>query len=260
MALTTEQLQRSHALLRYSEALKNTRATYLRLLEVPGVSEENTNSIWTASFVLQYMITSHGKYSSLLASLNQDERALAVLGRLCDQLTIDPAENLQGFIDEAQAIMQGEAFKSDLAALSRAYNIEGGARLIGAILMMAAAIALGIALCPLTGGLIMISIPFFSAAFAHLKVTGDDACRKRDDINRSIASLATIEPTAYSLTEEHSYQAVNAQNNSSTSTKVSKVHQARLKTDLRQNFFQSQMQGHEALNVEVQSQFTLLTN
>ena len=260
MALTTQQLQRSHALLRYSKALKNTRATYLRLLEETGVSEEDTSSIWTASFVLQYMIASHKKYISLLASLNQDERALAVLGRLCDQLTIDPAQNLQGFIDEAQTIMQGEAFKADLAALSRAYHMEGGSLLIGALLMIAAALVLGVALAPLTGGLILISVPFFCVASAYLKVTGDDTCRKRDDIDFYIASLATIEPAAYSLTEEHSYQAVNAQNNSFSTTKVSKAHQPRLKTDLRQNFFQSQMRGHEALNIEVQSQFNLLTN
>lgn len=251
----TEQLQRRKALLRYPEALKNTRLTYLCLLKGATVSEEDKDSIWAASFILQYMIASHGKYSMLLESLNRDERALAVLGKLCVELTVDPETNLQAFIDQAQTIMQGEAFKSDLAALSRAYNIEGSARLMGAILMMAAAVALGVALFPLTGGLIMISIPFFALAFAYLKATGDEACRRQSDINSCIASLATTEPENYDLSEEYSYQLVDGENDTATCTKVSKVHQTQSITELKQNFFKPQMQGRDALNIEVQLQF-----
>jgi hypothetical protein len=260
MALTDLQLQRSRALLRYPEALKKTRATYLLLLEAAEVSEEDTNSIWTASFVLQYMIASHNKYISLLASLNQDKRALALLGRLCDQLTVDPATNLQGFIDEAQTIMQGKAFKSDLAVLNRAYKIEGNVRNIGGILIIAAAIALCATLASLTGGLIMISALFFAVAAGYLIVTADLTWRKQVAISRSIDSLATTEPESCDFTEEYSYQTVNTENNSSTSTKISKSHQPQLITDLKQKFFQPQMRDREALSVEVQSQFNLLTN
>ncbi len=60
------------------------------------------------------MLASHEKYSSLLTSLYENKRALGILGKLCDQLTIDPTEDLQGFIAQAQTIMRSEAFKSDL--------------------------------------------------------------------------------------------------------------------------------------------------
>lgn len=259
MTLNAQQLQCSHALRRYSETLKDTRENYLRLLEAPVVSGEDKNNIWAASLILQYMIASHRKYSNLLMLLEKDERALATLGRLCDRLTVDPAIDLQGFIDKAHAIMQSEEFKSDLTALGRAYNIEGVARVFGVILMMAAAIILGINLLPLIGPWVLPILLLFAVAATYLRITGEDIIKKRDHINRSINSLATEEPLTYSLTEEYSYQAVDTESHSSTSTKVSRTHQPRLKTELRQSFFQSQMNHPNALNVEVQAQFNLLT-
>lgn len=122
MPLTTQQLQHHNALLRYPEALKNTRATYLRLLETPVVSEEDKNSIWAASFILQYTIESHEKYSRLLESLSQDEQALVILAKLYDQLTVNPTTDLQGFIDQAQKIMQDDEFSSNLQSLHGKYS------------------------------------------------------------------------------------------------------------------------------------------
>ncbi len=126
--------------------------------------------------------------------------------------------------------------------------------------MMAVASILGIALVELTGGLVLISIPLFAGACAYLKVTGEKACRKRDNINHAIDLLATTEPATYNLVEEHSYQAVNTQNNSSTATTIKKTHAPMSTTSLKQSFFQSHMHGHKALNIEVQSEFNLLTN
>ena len=139
MALPQQQLERIEALRLYSKVLRDTRYKYVKMLENPDVSEEDTKNIWNASFVLKYMMASHAKYIEVLSSSEYDERALAVLGKLCDRLNIDPAEDLNGFIDEAQKRMQDQTFKADLAALLKVYDMQQYAIGIGCILMLATA-------------------------------------------------------------------------------------------------------------------------
>lgn len=265
MELTTQQLQRRNALLRYPEALKNTRSTYLRLLEAPVVSEEDKNSIWAASFILKYMIANHEKYTRLLKSLSQDEQAQAILAKLYDQLTVDPVTDLQGFIDEAQKIMQGDEFNSNLQSLHDRYSTKNTACFIGGMVMAVAgmaAISIIIILLissPLVILLALAAGSLFAAGSLRLVTLSMKEELKESHIERSIVLLNAEEPDLFSLTDEYSYQAVNA-DNISTSITVSLTHQPRLKTELRQAFFQPQMDDREALNLEVQAQFNLLTN
>lgn len=272
MPLTTQQCQRHNALICYSTALRNTRATYLHLLEAPSVSEEDKNSIWATSLILQYTIASHEKYSRQLESLSQDEdeQDLAILAKLYDQLTADPTTDLQGFIDEAQGLMQGEEFYSNLQSLHGKYRTLKIAYLIGTYVIVVTSLAAAIILpIFLVSSPLFLALPFalvvsFAAimplilGFARLDNLIMKTQRKESHIKRSIEDLLKTEvrPT-YTLTDQYSYQSANS-DNILTYTTVSRTHNPRQRAELKQAFFKPQMEHRDALFVEVQSQFNLL--
>ncbi len=259
MALTTQQSY--NALFRYSEALKNTRLSYLRLLENPGVSEEDKNKIWAVSLILQYMIDNHKKYNTLLASLNKDKQALVIIESLFKGVTIDPAINLQGFIDQVQTTMQSEKFKSDLTELVHQteensnvalYSILGGISIF--LLFISCTV-----LMPFVGPWALCAVGIlFIAACIFLGMAGFKNQQTKiikDPI--FMYSLEATEPPAYGLTEEYCYQKENS--DSGSIIQIKKTHQPESKGELRQRFFQAQMNHMQTLSEEVQMQFSQQT-
>lgn len=252
MAVTTKPFPNSKKLSNYSEALKRTRTTYLHLLEQSYDSQDEQNKIWYASFVLQYMIANHKKYTAILESLTRYEGAEVILRRLFVKLTVDPTDNLQGYIDELQKFMEEEAFKSDIAALGSSYNRGGYARLVVAALLLAAMIPLCVALGPLVGGWVVLIMVVVGFACAHLKMTSEEAFDKGSNIDGLITSLANVKTLSYSLTDEYSYT------ENGTPVTLKKTHEYQNTSLLKESFFQSHMNPEKALNVEVQEQFNSL--
>ena len=267
MPLTKQQLQHQNTLFGYSKVLKDTREDHLRGLQRPNLSEEETNQIWNASFVLQYMIENHKKYIRLLEALHLDKKTKAILAQLLSELTIDPAENLQGFIDQAQGLMQSEKFIASLSKLAARYNREKNfypmvtlVSTIGVILIGFLALALTFTTPLVPTLMISIGIPLFMfTAFGswikHLSVLS-----KKDIIKNAIDSLPTKEPEDFRLTEKYVYETAQAEKNSVTvSTKTFiKTHETKTTKELRDSFLQPQRTHAKPLSTEVQENYNKL--
>ena len=258
MTLTAEQVQRYKTLDKYGQALEKTQETYARLLETPTLSIEDKDDIWSTSFTLQYRIESNNKYITLLTLLEATEKRRATLGRLCEKLTINPSEDLQGFIAQAETIMQSDEFKSELTMLKHTGEGLGPPAL--ALLVSAGlfSIAIAIVMCHIAPALIL--IPFMlavSASYAFLCGSIEEDNSRSKVIKCAIISLYAEEPKNISTKRKYVHQTRDTEGNISGS--ITEKHEIRPTAELKNNFFKPQMDHIVPLHTEVQEQYNLLS-
>lgn len=272
-------LKNDTAIFHYEKALNKTRNTYLELVKITHDEAEKDN-IWAASFTLQYMIASHQKYLLLLRQLScGDEKAHHLLEQLFDQVNVDPETSLQGFIDGLQALMRSAEFKSELADLNGSYKSRQSGlfkiRFASAIILCITAVCL--------------SLTVFNSAFLVACVLAYTVIFDRPSTGITKILLEGANELFYgcyqkhisafhkALAEDESQESYTAKENDSsslvyieetphlkqsitTTITYSKTHEPRLKTDLRNRFFQAPIASRESLEQEVQTEFLSLIN
>jgi hypothetical protein len=281
MKLTEKQAQARQVLLvDYIKALEATRKQHLQVLEGASVSAEAVDKAWSASFTLRYMMETHKKYISFLRLLesHNNQQALAVLAKLFDKLTISPRENLQGFINQAQQLLQSEEFRADIAKLQRSYErdghrsgaIHGTAWVFATLIIPMLFVGLLFGLAPPLGVMLGLSIAFVllvitaSVVASDSKQTRDIAYQKAKRLNSGIDELAVKEPSEYSLTEDYSFETSLTSDSGGISinkSTVERTHRPQSISTLRANFFKpvDGGEGSPSLASDVESQFNLLT-
>ena len=258
MPLTAEQTQRLYALERFQRALAEVRQEYLRQLE-NVLNAEETEAVWFASFVLQYMTESHEKYVSLLQQLSRDDIAQEILVRWCETLTADVENNLQAFIVQVENYFTEEASLNLLKELSHSYILEGRARMSGFVVLLSIAIILAFTLNPIIGLWTLTFVPIFSMSGMYLRRTGMVVYSKESDLSKSILALEATGEDVYSFEDEYSYQPRQVMGVIPPRVELQHTNAATLRNELRNAFFQKPKEDEgKALYQEVQTKFNIL--
>lgn len=263
MALNDQQLKHYKILTdNYTETLSRVRTDILAKLKTADTPEEK-NKIWQASFTLSYMIENHKKYCELLRFLNRKKQTQILLENVFEKLRINPEDDLQGFIEQAQTILQDNKFQKRLVNLFDDYyfNQKLNVELIGSIIFVifvAITIVSILFVIPSVPYIIALAITIGFMDFSVLAMTFagiSDINYKQSEVNRFFDSLEDNRAD-YTLNETYSYYKTQNDDDGATTTliRLNREHPSCSTDTLKQRFFQVQ-ESEKPLNVLVQEKF-----